>query len=306
MAGCLKVKRLKMINKQNLKIKVGGHVSISGGLDKAVQRAHDLGGNIMQVFSGSPRVWQRGDLAQIDLEELFTKQEKLGVESIIIHTSYLVNLASNQPELVGKSVRALIYDLKLNSLVKGSGVVVHLGSHQGRGWDAVKDQLTKKIKYILSKTPENSRLLIENSAGQKGKIASDLVEIRWLLDEINSSRLGWCLDICHAFAAGYPLVQSSKLVGKSNKPNLIAAITDLNLWSTLACLHINDSKAKFNTGNDRHENIGDGLIPQEDLKEFLNYPQVINQPLIIEVPGIAGKGPDQENIDRIKQLVGVI
>jgi len=295
-----------MINKQNIKIQIGGHVSISGGLDKAVQRAYDLGGNIMQVFSGSPRVWQRSDLAGIDLGKLFAKQEELGVESIIIHTLYLVNLASDQPELVGKSVRSLIYDLKLDSLVKGSGVVVHLGSHQGRGWDAVKDQLAEKIKYILAETPGDSHFLIENSAGQKGKIAGELTEIRWLLDEINSNRLGWCLDTCHAFAAGYSLVQNSELMKKSNKSDLMTTITDLDLWQTLACLHVNDSKVEFNTGRDRHENIGDGFIPQEDLKKFLNQPQIISQPLITEVPGVDGKGPDRENIDRIKQLVGII
>jgi len=260
----------------------------------------------MQVFSGSPRVWQRSDLAGIDLGKLFAKQEELGVESIIIHTLYLVNLASDQPELVGKSVRSLIHDLKLASLVKGSGVVVHLGSHQGRGWDAVKDQLAEKIKYILAETPEDSHFLIENSAGQKGKIAGELTEIRWLLDEINSNRLGWCLDTCHAFAAGYSLVQNSELMKKSNKSDLMTTITDLDLWQTLACLHVNDSKVEFNTGRDRHENIGDGFIPQEDLKKFLNQPQIISQPLITEVPGVDGKGPDRENIDRIKQLVGII
>jgi len=86
----------------------------------------------------------------------------------------------------------------------------------------------------------------------------------------------------------------------------MTTITDLDLWQTLACLHVNDSKVEFNTGRDRHENIGDGFIPPEDLKKFLNQPQIISQPLITEVPGVNGKGPDRENIDRIKQLVGII
>jgi deoxyribonuclease-4 len=295
-----------MTDKNQLKVRIGGHVSMSGGLDQAVQRAADIGANCMQIFSGSPRMWRRRELDNFAVRKMLSKREELDVEPVFTHALYLINLASDKTELVDKSVRSLIYDLKFDSLVKGSGVVVHLGSHQGRGWEVVKSQLKDKISYILDNTPTDSRLLIENSAGQSGKIASDLAEISWLLDEIGSDRLGWCVDTCHAFAAGYSLAQNSQFSqDKKHRGYLITEIQKLNLDSSLSCVHVNDSQTEFASGSDRHANIGDGKIPPQELKDFLNHSLIIKHPLITEVPGLDGSGPDQENIKRIKQLVGI-
>lgn len=286
------------------KIKVGGHVSMSGGLDKAVERAAKIGGSCMQIFSGSPRMWRRRDLENFDFDKMFSKQEEFDVSPVFIHALYLINLASDDPELITKSVRSLIYDLRFDSLAKSSGVVVHLGSHQGRGWGSVKAQLVKHIHQILEESPENSQLLIENSAGQSGKIGSDLDDIKWLLDHVDSQRLGWCVDTCHAFAAGYVLDENSKFMDKKGSlGNLIDKIKALDLAETLKCVHVNDSKTKFASGNDRHENIGEGEIPQTSLKAFLNHSLIKSKPLITEVPGLDGDGPDLENVNRIKKLL---
>ena len=115
-------------NKQGIKL-IGGHVSMAGGLDKAVGRAAKIGGNCMQIFSGSPRSWARTLPTTKELEKLFAEQEKLSVKSIFTHALYLVNLVSDKPDLVKKSVATLIFELKFDSLVKGSGVVVHLGNN---------------------------------------------------------------------------------------------------------------------------------------------------------------------------------
>lgn len=282
---------------------IGGHVSVSGGVHLAVERVAKIGGNCLQVFSGSPRSWRRSEPEQKDLQKMFANKNKLGVKSVFTHALYLVNLASDKEELVSKSVQSLIFDLKFDSLVKGSGVVVHLGSHQGRGWEVVKNDLVEIIQQILVKTPQDSTLLIENSAGQKGKIASDLAEIHWLLDQLQTDRVGWCVDTCHAFAAGIPLVKSSQYCDQAQQPDLISQINQLNLNKSLKCLHVNDSSVEFNAGNDRHDNIGEGFIPQEDLEKFLQHEIVNNIPIITEVPGMDGKGPDKENIDRLKALV---
>jgi deoxyribonuclease-4 len=170
-------------------------------------------------------------------------------------------------------------------------VVVHLGSHQGRGFAASKLQLVEQINNILVDTPENSTFLIENSAGQNGKIASDLTEIKWLLDQIKSPRLGWCFDTCHGFAAGLDLT------------TIGTRFTELDLWSSLKVIHVNDSRDPFDSGRDRHDNIGTGNIPSENLKGFLAQSEVAKIPLITEAPGFDGNGPDAENIARIKLLV---
>ncbi len=273
-------------------LKIGAHVSAAGGIENTPKRASDLGCNYIQFFSGSPRVWKKPNLASYNIDKFFSEKKQYGIESVFTHAIYLVNLASDKPELVDKSVATLKHDLAFDALVKGSGVIVHLGSHQGRGWDAVKNQVVTLIKDIISSSPKEATFLIENSAGQKGKLCSDLKEIRWLLDKVNSDQLGWCFDTCHGFAAGYSL---NKLA--------LEAITDLGLWSTLKCVHVNDSRDKFGSGRDRHANLGEGLIPRSDLKHFLNYPKVKLLPLLLEVPGFDKKGPDAKNVELLKQLL---
>ncbi len=293
-----------MGSSKNSKMMIGAHVSMAGGLDKAIQRASNIGCNCMQIFSGSPRSWSRNLPTENDLNKLFSEKKKIDFKSIFTHALYLINLASPDNELKQKSINSLIHELKFDSLIKGSGVVVHLGSHLGKGWENVKGQLLLTLKEILEKAPLDSTLLIENSAGQKGKIASNLDEIHWLIDTLNDQRVGWCVDTCHAFSAGYPLVASSSFSKDNNTPDLLTEINRLNLIETLKCIHVNDSQVEFAAGNDRHDNIGEGKIPPQDLKEFLNHLDIKKIPLITEVPGFDNKGPDLENIKRIKKLIG--
>ncbi|MBT3250083.1 MAG: deoxyribonuclease IV [Candidatus Pacebacteria bacterium] len=295
---------------------IGAHVSAAGGVENTPKRAADIGCNCLQLFSGSPRVWRKTDLANHDVDKMFAEQAKYGVSSIFTHAIYLVNLASDKPELIEKSLATLKYDLAFDALVKGSGVIVHLGSHQGRGWETVREQVATEIKQLLNESSANSTLLIENSAGQNGKLNSDLAEIRWLLDEVDSPKLGWCFDTCHAHAAGYALGEEAKQ--KDGQDSLIAeptevknvraetaleAINRLELWSSLKVIHVNDSRDEFGSGRDRHANLGEGIIPQADLKYFLNYSQTKEIPLLLEVPGADKKGPDAKNVSALKQLL---
>jgi len=190
----------------------------------------------------------------------------------------------------------------------------------------VRQQLTTEISGIIAKTPDGGVFLIENSAGQNGKIASDLEEIRDLLDGVGSKRLGWCVDTCHAHAAGYAFGknQRSKIknpsyaeasAGRQNdKPGLfdekarpkmlVDEIERLKLWGSLRCVHVNDSRDPFGSGRDRHANLGEGQILEADFREFFAHPKVAKLSLILEVPGMDGKGPDAENIKRLAKLAG--
>ena len=280
---------------------IGAHVSTAGGTEKAMERAHNIGANAIQIFSGSPRFWKRKKLAEIPTDKLFAEQKKYGVKEIYIHALYLTNLATDKADLAQKSVDALKYDLSYSSHIKASGVIVHVGSHQGRGWEAVRDDVANRIKEILDGTPKDSVFLIENSAGQKGKVNSDLSEIRWLIDTVGSKRLKWCMDTCHAFSAGYAL--SKEQVKQGGRGLITDEIDKYQLWDDLAVIHVNDSKGKFDGGTDRHDNLGEGNITNDAFKEFLSHPKVKKIPLLLEVPGLDGDGPDAENIERLKKLV---
>lgn len=298
--------------------RIGAHVSAAGGLHNAVTKAHDIGCNAVQVFSGSPRIWYKKPVDQVVTKEFYSEKNKYGLSPIITHALYLVNLASDKADSVRKSIDSLTYELTFDAAVQGGGVVVHVGSHQGRGWEASKTQIIESIAEILTNTPDNSRFLIENAAGQNGKIGGNLEEVKELIDElekkgqwVSKNRLGWCFDTCHAFAAGYYLSDVAPQEGlfaaeKIGRGALSAkqVISDLELWDCLYCIHVNDSRDPFGSGRDRHENLGDGLIPKVDMEHFLNLEQVKKIPLILEVPGIDKEGPDAENVQRLKKIVG--
>jgi deoxyribonuclease-4 len=287
--------------------KIGGHVSASGGVDKAIERAHEIGANCVQIFSGSPRVWQRPNLDAIDAQKVSSKQEQLTVQPIFTHSLYLINFASENPELVRKSSEAIAFDLKFDAKLNGAGVVVHVGSHQGRGWENVRDQVAKAIGELLAAAPREAHFLIENAASRNGKIGGDLEEVRWLLDTVAADQLGWCFDTCHAHAGGYYLgKEASAPHTKENgvSKSALEEIERLQLWSSLKCVHVNDSRDPFGSGRDRHDNLGDGSVGLEDFRYFLNHNLINDKPLILEVPGIEDKGPDAENIKRLKALVG--
>lgn len=275
--------------------KIGGHVSIAGSLIHSLDRAEKIGGNCLQIFAASPRSWARSPFP-LDQAKKYNQQIKQkNLRPVFIHTLYLVNLASDNSEIYNKSMSALKSDMQSGDLINSAGVVVHLGSHQGRGFDAVSSQVVDSIKKILkasSKTP----LLIENSASQKGKVGT-LEEISYLLKQIPSSRLKVCIDSAHLFAAGHDLTQ------KKSTDKLISLLDDLKILPHIECLHLNDSKTALGSGSDQHDNIGQGKIGLQGLGYFINHPKLRHLPIILEVPGFSGQGPDKKNIDIVKSLV---
>lgn len=263
--------------------RIGAHVSISGGLDKAMERIREMGGNCMQIFSSSPKSWSGTPLV---------RGQVVDIRPIFIHAKYLINLGSDKKELVKKSILSLKFDMQVGGMIKAKGVIVHLGSHLGRGFSTIQEQLVNSIKEILQDSPAGVELIIENSAGQKGKICSLFSEISLLLRTINDSRLGWCYDTCHGWGAGISF-------GKDWENTL----HQFDLVKSLVCLHINDSKGVFGGGLDRHENLGEGKMGLKELGKFVNYPAFNNLPLITEAPGFEDKGPDKKNLDILKSLV---
>lgn len=275
--------------------RLGGHVSIAGGLSLSLDRAQKIGANCLQIFAASPRSWARSPFSADQVKEFNQQIKEKDLYPVFIHTLYLVNLASDNPDIYRKSITALKSDMQSGDLIKSAGVVVHLGSHQGRGFDAVSDQVVKSIKQLLESSSKVS-LLIENSAGQKGKVGS-LEEISYFLKQISSPRLGVCLDTAHLFVAGFDLTKEKVT------DQLISLLDKQGILSRLKCLHLNDSKTALASGLDQHENIGQGKIGSQGLAYFINHPQLRHLPVILEVPGFSHQGPDKKNIDIAKTLL---
>ena len=276
--------------------RIGAHVSVSGGLHLAPQRAFKLGANTMQIFSGSPRGWHRR-FPSLQSIKVFKKEVKrYHIHPVFIHSLYLINLGSQNPTLLKNSVEALIYDLRLAAAIGARGTIFHLGSHLGRGFKTVAPQVAQLLSQVLQKT-KVGWLIIEHSARAGGKLGSRFEELRFFLQKLNNPRLKVCLDSCHLFVSGYGLKTRASLNRTLQKFNRLIGLKNL------VCFHLNDAAAPFNSGIDRHQNIGQGYIGLDGFRQILNHPQLKHLPFIIETPGFEKSGPDKENIDRLKGLV---
>lgn len=275
--------------------RIGAHVSTAGGLLQAIANTNTIGGNCLQIFAGSPRIWARS-LFPAELAAEFRAQVAAqDLNPVYIHALYLTNLASDNPDLVAKSQQALIMDMTNSTAIGSAGVVLHIGSHQGRGWQFSLQQVIGAIREVLDRTPEDSYLLLENSAGQNGKIGS-LAELADIFATVDSPRLRVCLDTAHAFEAGYDL-------GSDDGVGLWFNDIEKYIPGKLVVLHLNDSKTPLGSGRDMHANIGDGFIGTGGLARVVNHPYFARFPLILEVPGHEKQGPDKENIQRVQKIL---
>ena len=274
--------------------RVGAHVSTAGGVVNAIENGIKIDANCLQMFAGSPRLWARPKFSQVEADQFIQLAKENDIFPIFIHALYLVNLATDNPDLLKKSTDSLVADLNNGRLINSSGVIVHVGSHQGRGFEVVKNQIVNAINDILDQTKETP-LIIENDAGQNGKIGS-IEEINYLFDKLNNPRIKICLDTAHLFESGVDFTKTNIL------DEFMHNLHSLGLAKQISCIHLNDSKTPFDSHRDMHANLGEGEIGIDGLRLFVNYPDISHLPLILEVPGENKTGPDKRNIDLAKSL----
>lgn len=274
--------------------KIGAHQSVAGGHKNALLSIAEKGGNCLQIFSSSPRVWNSATISDEQIAEFVELKQKLQIDPIYFHAMYLLNLA--ETGFMGKrSVQTIVDDLVLAGKMHIKGIVVHLGSfRQNKTAESFKTLITN-IQLVLAQTPPHTLFMIEN-AGYR-KIGTELEEIALILKTINNPRLRVCLDTCHLFVAGYDFRTLQTL------DQLLKKIEETIGLDKVEMVHTNDSKGKFHSYLDRHENIGKGYIGLEAFKLLLNHPKTKHLPYILEVPGLDDKGPDKANIGVLKCLV---
>lgn len=280
---------------------IGGHVSIAGGFDKSIDRAHAIGANCLQTFASSPRSLTTTTFLPEILDLYRQKKAALKMGPHFFHGVYLVNLAHESQAYVEASVASLIFYQQLAGTIGGEGTIFHLGSHKGKGFDAVFDQIVLALTAVLKKTPDGVHLFLENAAGQSGAIGDDLTQLRKLYDAIPSSelrsKLFICFDTQHAFSAGYDL-RSSQMIDDTCR----RIDTELGL-SLIKVIHANDSKVDFDGHKDRHENIGDGFIGKVGMRAIARCSAFSSLPFLLEVPGKDKNGPQLEDVRLFRALM---
>lgn len=276
-------------------MKLGAHISTAGGLDKAIDRAQEIGAETIQIFASSPRGWAFKPVPEDRVLAFREKSEATGISPTFLHGIYLVNVGGT-PDLVQKSIASLSEHMNVAGQIGAAGVIFHGGSHKGVGFDGILDQAAAALKEVLSSSPDEVSLIIENSAGMGSHIGASFREIGRLIDAIASPRVMVCLDTEHCFAAGYDLAD----------PDGIDAVMEefdreIGL-SKLVAVHANDAKVEHGSGVDRHENIGEGFIGVKGFQVIMGHPAFRDVPFLLEVPGFDKKGPDKKNMDRLKAI----
>lgn len=279
---------------------IGAHVSIAGGYHKALERVAALGGTCLQIFSTSPRGWNKTELTSHTKELFLEAKRALSINPIFFHASYLINLADGG-RVGEQSKDSLIHELNIASQLGIVGSIVHTGSFKGDApvvWDVSQDKkysvLIQNITEVLTRTPSDTFLIIENAGNRK--IGQNLDEIATMIRDIDNERVKVCLDTCHLYSAGYDLSTQKKF-------DLFIEEFDRKIGlGRLVVIHANDSRDPFNSGRDRHENIGAGTLGRAPFQILLHDTRTKNLPFIIEVPGFDGSGPDQKNVDILRTL----
>lgn len=275
---------------------LGAHVSISGSVDKAVDRAVDLGCTTFQIFTRNPRGWEAKPLKKYEVETFRDKFREAKFQIAVAHMPYLPNISSPDKAIHKKSVASLIQELKRTGQLGLQYLVVHVGSHLGKGIAAGIKHAAEAVNTALSKVDNNVMILLENMAGQRNSVGSGFENIKRILDLIeDEGRVGVCLDTCHAFAAGYDFRTREAV------ENTLKDFDEIIGLSKLKIIHVNDSKGDLGSGIDRHEHLGMGKIGEGGFIELTHHPVIRPLPLILETP-VDSRGNFATNLGKLKEL----
>lgn len=281
----------------------GCHVSTSGGLEKSLQRAVNIGAQTIQIFASSPRTWQKPSHSKLIISNFLKEKQKTKISPVVIHAKYLINLASPNPETLEKSKLSLVDELIFANQIKALGSIVHIGSHKGKGKNKGMKQIIKACQDILAKTPKNTWLILENTAGNNQqnvhKVGSRFEEIGQLIKSIGSDRVKVCLDTQHSFASGYYFSTPVKL-----EKTLKEFDQKIGL-KNLVVVHVNDSHFPFGSGKDQHANLGQGLIGEKSLGLFLQNKKLSDLPFILETPALNEEKTAKNEVAKLKKLAGL-
>jgi deoxyribonuclease-4 len=275
---------------------VGAHVSTAGGLVKAHERGVEMGCEAIQIFNQSPRMWRPTQYKQPDIAGFRERMADGPIDAVVIHAVYLINVASDRPDVLSKSVASLGHALQVGDAIGAHGVVFHPGSRKAGELEPAMKLIGKAIREVLAES-EKTPLLLEDTAGAGGTIGRTFDELAELIElGGGSKRVGVCLDCAHLLASGYDV---------RTAPGLTEVLDEFDSaigMDRLQCIHVNDSQAPLGSNRDRHANLPDGELGTRGLSAFLSEPRFEKLPAFLEVPGTDGSGPNAEQVAIAKKL----
>ena len=272
----------------------GAHCS--GGVKRALDHAAEIGADAVQLFAQSPRAWRFPEHDPADLDAFRVRRAEVGIGSVLVHSLYLINLAAPNEEIYRKSVDTMRSTVRAACAIEADGVVFHVGSHLGSGFEAGLERVVPALAQVLEECSETTWLLIENSAGAGGTMGRSVEEIAALVDALDRHpRLGVCLDSCHLYVSGIDVTDRVQLDATLAKLDALVGL------DRLRALHVNDAAAPLGSNRDRHANVLDGLIG-EAMGVFLSHPALQELPAVMETPGPDNHGPDAVEMRKLREL----
>jgi deoxyribonuclease-4 len=276
---------------------IGAHVSPAGGPANAVARGEERACRSIQFFNQSPRAWRPREYSEEEVAAFHEAMEgSETVDALLIHAVYLLNCASEDEEIRGKSLTALVSALNAGAALGAAGVVLHPGSAKAGDVDQAIERAGAVIAEALEQSGE-CQLHLEDTAGAGGTLGRSFEELARLIELAGGGkRLGVCLDSCHLLASGYDVRTAETLSAVIDDFDSIVGL------DRLGSLHVNDSMTPLGSNRDRHANLGDGEIGPDGIAAFLSEPRFQGLPVIFEGPGASGKAVERPDIENARAL----
>jgi deoxyribonuclease-4 len=280
--------------------RIGIHTSSAGGVQNAAERAYRLGCNTFQIFSSSPRQWAPYELGEGQCAEMNRLRACYGLKPLVIHTNYLVNLASSNELFLQRSMQAFRGEVERALSLCAEYLVLHPGSFRGSDRE---QGLLRTAAAIAASTQGldlfrgGLTILIENTAGAEFSLGGSFEQVAEVLERLRGVvPVAACIDTCHTHVAGYDIVSEEGLYATLQQLDSTIGLNHVKVW------HCNDAKAARGSKLDRHQHIGKGMIGKETFRILLNDLRLAHAAFIAETP-IDAPGDDRKNIDALKRLV---
>lgn len=280
--------------------RIGIHTSSAGGVENAAERAYRLGCNTFQIFSSSPRQWKPYQLGRPQCEQMKRLRENYDLKPLVIHTNYLINLASTTEAFLGKSIETFRGEMERALALCAEYLVLHPGSFRGADREKGLLQTAAAIATAsrgLDLVQGGLTVLIENTAGAEYSLGGSFEQVAEVIAHLrNHVPVAACIDTCHVHVAGYDIVSREGFEDTMRKLDAIIGLKNVPVW------HCNDAKSAQGSRLDRHQHVGKGTIGLEPFRRLLNDPRLLHAAFIAETP-IDEPGDDRRNVTELKRLV---
>ena len=266
------------VSKKNMPL-VGAHLSIAGGIENSFDHALSVGATCFQIFTRSSRSWNSKLYSDLEIAAFKAAQERSGIDVVVSHAPYLINLASATESVRKGSVELLTAELHRAESLGLNAVVLHPGSHGGAGEDVGIDLFAAGLTEVFKNAPGDSVVALETMAGQGTSLGSTLESLKKISDAVGfSSRIKFCLDTCHIASAGYDISSAAKIGLFLDQFNAVLGL------DRLAVIHVNGSSTPQGSRVDRHSMLDQGFIPREVFVAIMNDSRLAHLPKILETP----------------------